>query len=333
MPKILYIEDDKIDALLITKQLEDLNSEYSKFIHLAQNKNEFLDFINNNKVDLIISDYKIDIDFTGLDVINIVRDKGYDIPIIILTGAIGEEKAAELMRAGATDLVLKENIEKLDQVIDRELKNIYYKMDQIQVMKKVNTILFKLAKAVKWIMQHHLDEISFERILSDFVNLLNVDRGYICEKNGEYTLRYVYCNDDACSHIENITGFKVISLNDEDFILNKIEERKTVYGNIKSFDNLSNSFILKSETKSFAIIPILKPDKTIWGFICFDDMERERQWTELEINTLEMLAAILGTIVYKIELKNKEDELINQQVNLLKDARESIMSYLQEKKE
>ena len=342
MCDILWIEDDQIEAKLLVSQLTKLNPKHTQSVTICNTEQHFYKIINENQFDIILCDYKLGLDFTGKDVIEYLQKKNIETPVVIVTGAIGEEKTAELMKIGAADLVLKTNIDKLDQIIDRELKNVFYKVDQIKIMEKVNLILFKLAKAVNWIMQNPLDQISFNRILKDFGELLNVDRSYIFERihfktSCFYELKYLWCQVNDCEikdcNKQNLhcIDFRHKDCDTNSVVINHIENKKHIYGISKTFDEISKKDLLDNHILSFAAFPILKPNKEVWGFLGFDDCNRERIWTELEINTLNILSAILGTIVYKIEIKNKEDFLINEQVVLLRNARDSIMTYLSKK--
>ena len=52
------------------------------------------------------------------------RDSIPDVPVIIVSGAIGEETAIESLKAGATDYVLKQRLSRLGPVVDRALRKL-----------------------------------------------------------------------------------------------------------------------------------------------------------------------------------------------------------------
>ena len=60
--------------------------------------------------------------FSGEAALEIVRTWDADLPIIIVSGAIGEETAVDLMRGGASDFVLKQNLARLPLAVGRELR-------------------------------------------------------------------------------------------------------------------------------------------------------------------------------------------------------------------
>jgi len=71
--------------------------------------------------DVIIADYKMP-HFSGLEALKLYKEKGLDIPFIIVSGAIGEETAVGCMISGAHDYVMKNNLSRLVPAIQRELQ-------------------------------------------------------------------------------------------------------------------------------------------------------------------------------------------------------------------
>lgn len=70
--------------------------------------------------DIVLCDYHVPA-FRDFQALWIVRADGSDLPLIIVSGAIGEERAVEARKAGANDYVMKENLTRLIPVVDREL--------------------------------------------------------------------------------------------------------------------------------------------------------------------------------------------------------------------
>ena len=71
--------------------------------------------------DLIISDYSMPT-FDAPRALALVRDRGLDVPVIIVSGTIGEETAVEALRAGASDFIVKDRLARLVPAIERELR-------------------------------------------------------------------------------------------------------------------------------------------------------------------------------------------------------------------
>jgi PAS domain S-box-containing protein len=71
--------------------------------------------------DFIISDYSMP-RFSGAEALEVCRKKAFDAPFIIVSGRIGEEVAVEMMKAGASDYVMKDDLPRLGPAVTRELR-------------------------------------------------------------------------------------------------------------------------------------------------------------------------------------------------------------------
>ncbi|WP_258105004.1 response regulator [Marinoscillum sp. MHG1-6] len=111
---ILYVEDDPSDVELFKSFIE-IDKKFE--IRYAKTMEDVESHLKK-PVDIIITDYNLK-GFNGVDVLNFVRQRTADLPIIFFTSTLGEEKAVELIKKGATDFVLKDNIEKLPLAVDR----------------------------------------------------------------------------------------------------------------------------------------------------------------------------------------------------------------------
>jgi PAS domain S-box-containing protein len=116
--KVLMIEDSEDDALLILRALEKggFEPEYRR-VETAQAMSAGL---ADESWDVILCDFKLP-QFSGLDAIRLLKKSRIDIPVLIVSGSIGEEMAVECMRLGANDYIMKDNLSRLCPAIQREL--------------------------------------------------------------------------------------------------------------------------------------------------------------------------------------------------------------------
>ena len=118
--RVLIVEDSEDDAILILRELKRgfFEPTYER-VDTAQAMGAALD---NKTWDLIICDCIMP-HFTGLDALKLVKQKNIAAPFIMISGKVGEDVAASMMKAGAVDFILKENLFRLTTIIDRELKD------------------------------------------------------------------------------------------------------------------------------------------------------------------------------------------------------------------
>ena len=115
-PRILHLEDHPADALLVRDQLQEEGLAADIFVVVR--RQEFLRALDGQKWDLVLADYRLP-DFNGLDALKLVREKFPLVPVILMSGTIGEREAIESLKAGATDYILKQNRERLPTAIRR----------------------------------------------------------------------------------------------------------------------------------------------------------------------------------------------------------------------
>jgi two-component system, cell cycle sensor histidine kinase and response regulator CckA len=119
--RILHLEDEPNDAALVKSTLE--AEGIASTITSAQNRNDFVAALERGGVDLILSDYVLPT-FDGMSALNIVRNKWPAIPFIFVSGTLGEERAIESLKSGATDYVLKDRLARLGPAVRRAMQEI-----------------------------------------------------------------------------------------------------------------------------------------------------------------------------------------------------------------
>jgi len=117
--RLLIVEDSVDDTEMIVRELRraGYNLVYERVDTVAAMRSLLL-----WEWDLILADYNMP-RFSGLEALAEFKTWGRDIPFIIVSGAIGEEKAVETLKAGAQDYVLKDCLSRLVPVIQRALKD------------------------------------------------------------------------------------------------------------------------------------------------------------------------------------------------------------------
>jgi signal transduction histidine kinase len=116
--RIVHVEDNAFDAELLSEVLQ--RDGLPCDIAVVDTEASFRDALAAPDVDLVISDYSIP-SFNGLAALKISRSVRPELPFIFVSGTIGEERAIEALKQGATDYVLKERPARLVPAITRAL--------------------------------------------------------------------------------------------------------------------------------------------------------------------------------------------------------------------
>jgi DNA-binding NtrC family response regulator len=127
----LLIEDSEDDALLTLHELE--SDGYELDYMQVDTPQALAEALEKGFWDVIISDYNMP-SFSGFDALKIVEAKGMDIPLILISGAIGEEQAVEAMKAGFHDFVMKDRLSRLPQALKRELKDAKVRQERREAL-------------------------------------------------------------------------------------------------------------------------------------------------------------------------------------------------------
>ncbi|MDB6017243.1 MAG: sensor hybrid histidine kinase [Pedosphaera sp.] len=116
--QILHLEDSAPDAELLERNLK--RGSLDCFITCVKTRSDFEAALEKRGFDLILSDYSLPA-FDGLSALQLTRVKCPEIPFIFVSGTIGEDKAVESLKQGATDYVTKDRLSRLVPAIQRAL--------------------------------------------------------------------------------------------------------------------------------------------------------------------------------------------------------------------
>ena len=119
--RVLVVDDSEDDALLLLRELrcggylpswERVDTAEALAAALAASAWEF-----------VLCDYVMP-RFSGPAALRLIRERAPDLPVIIVSGQIGEEYTVAAMKAGAQDYVMKSNLARLVPAIERELREV-----------------------------------------------------------------------------------------------------------------------------------------------------------------------------------------------------------------
>jgi signal transduction histidine kinase len=118
--RALLVEDSEDDALLLVRHLA--SGGYELDVERVETAETFERALDQGGWDVVLADYVLP-GYSGLDALKAVRERGLDVPFVIVSGHIGEETAVEAMKAGADAYVMKSNLARLAPTVERELRD------------------------------------------------------------------------------------------------------------------------------------------------------------------------------------------------------------------
>jgi signal transduction histidine kinase len=121
------VEDSEDDAQLLLYELR--RHGFDPAGTRVDNGRDLTEALEGGSWDVILSDHKMP-GFSGDDALKIVKAKAPDVPFIVVSGTRGEDQAVEVMRAGASDFIVKSRLHRLAPVIERELEDAARRREQ-----------------------------------------------------------------------------------------------------------------------------------------------------------------------------------------------------------
>jgi two-component system cell cycle sensor histidine kinase/response regulator CckA len=161
---ILHLEDNPNDAALVQSTLE--AGGIACATTCVRSRDDFVAALERGGVDLILSDFSVPA-FDGFSALEIAHTRWLDIPFILVSGTLGEERAIDSLKSGATDYVLKGHLPRLVPAVRRAMLEVKERVER----RKLEA---QLIEAQKMEVIGHLAA----GVAHDFNNILAVIMGY-----------------------------------------------------------------------------------------------------------------------------------------------------------
>ncbi|HEX5169099.1 MAG TPA: ATP-binding protein [Cyclobacteriaceae bacterium] len=143
---ILALEDTIEDFELMEYVLRSAHLEFT--IKRVDKRNEFISALQTEPFDIILSDHSLP-QFNSIEALELCRASNLDVPFILVTGAVSEEFAVNILKKGADDYVLKSNLTRLPSAITNALKQKRLEVEKNEARKALSTQNEELIKINK----------------------------------------------------------------------------------------------------------------------------------------------------------------------------------------
>jgi len=142
--RILYLEDDPTDAELVqeTFATDGIRCELTR----VETEAAFVAALQNGSFDLILADYTLP-SFDGLSALKIVQKDWPEVPLIFVSGTLGEELAIEALKIGATDYIVKTRLSRIVPSVKRALREAEERVELLQAQEALQRNEAYLAEA------------------------------------------------------------------------------------------------------------------------------------------------------------------------------------------
>jgi signal transduction histidine kinase len=128
------VEDEPADVELVLRALRKGGFEASGDV--AQTAEEFTNLVRQNSYDVILADYKLP-NWNGMESVEALRREGLDVPVIVVSGALGELAAVDCIKQGAADYLLKDKLTRLPASVRRAIREKQFREEHKQVQEEL----------------------------------------------------------------------------------------------------------------------------------------------------------------------------------------------------
>lgn len=309
--RILIAEDDQDDLFLFKELLREGIYDSEPTVDPVSSKEEIFRKLERSIYDILFLDYRLG-EWNGVDLLKEIRQQGYALPVIMLTGQGDQEIAVQAMKAGATDYLVKSHLssEILSKCIWHAINFFKEEQQRIQAEKSLMSqglLLQGVSEAATRLLTVYDHEAATCEALGIVGKVGKMDRAYIFQdhphpQTGEsaFSLKYYWDKGGNSRPQERLDDLTYASLGWND-TLKELGTGKSVHL-IANRDELASAFYESQQIKSCFLIPI-KIDFIYWGYILFADSQTYRSWSKDEESILRTFAASIGG-----EIKRNRDD-------------------------
>ena len=131
--RVLVVEDSEDDAILLVRNLE--RAGFGVSYKRVYEKQDLISALDDDW-DIVLCDYKMP-RLSAPNALELLRNKGRDMPFIVVSGTVGEDIAAEMMAEGADDYVMKDKLTRLAPAIEREIREYTVRREKMEAQESL----------------------------------------------------------------------------------------------------------------------------------------------------------------------------------------------------
>ena len=170
--RVLIVEDSTDDAELVLRQLQ--RAGYDPVTERVQTAEAMKAALEREDWDLVVSDYSMP-QFDAPTALHLLNQSGRDVPFIVVSGSIGEDVAVAMMKTGAHDYILKQNLTRFVSAVQRELREAENRRQQRLTEQAKQRLQIERDALLERLKQENEDLAALTQLTANAISTLDLD--------------------------------------------------------------------------------------------------------------------------------------------------------------
>ncbi|MEB3358155.1 MAG: GAF domain-containing protein [Synechococcales bacterium] len=296
------VEDSEDDALLTLLELR--RGGFTLTWERVQTADGFRTALASRPWNAIIADYRLP-GFDAPTALDILKQSQFDYPFIVVSGTIGEELAVAMMKAGAHDYLMKNNLTRLPEAVRREVREAQIRAERRAADRQLRQVAER-ERLTRMVTERIRRSLDLDDILTTTVTevrqVLQTDRVILFRfKPGN---RGYVAQESVGADWQSLLGQEIY-----DPCFDGIYIERYAQGRIWAIANIDDGsiqpchadFLRQFQVQANLIVPIIQSIE-LWGLLIAHHCAHPRQWMEEEIQLLKQLADQVAIAIQQANL-------------------------------
>ena len=301
---LLIVEDMQADIELTALALETAGITFT--YNAVETLNDCKQLLATQTYNAVLSDYRLP-GFTAYQVLHLLEQSKQQIPLILVTGDLGEEAAVDCIKAGMTDYVIKQRLFRLPMVLTRSLQEFELRRQQQQAVARIEIQAQQEAFINRIIAAMHgtleLDQV-LQTTADMLHSILNVSRCliYLSDTQGEMIIQYASI---ATPQQKEIIGMQctVVNCYKNELALGN----QVFFSSVEQINPQAQLLAKEYNVRAMAITPLIYQQNYLGG-ITLHQCDRQREWTDQELSLLKTIGDQCAIAIHQAVLFKKSQQ-------------------------
>lgn len=305
--KLLLVEDSAMDAELVALTLEENGVPFT--CDIVDSLSIYQQRVNEQDYDAILTDYRLP-GFTAYEALAALQSAGRDVPLILVTGSLGEEAAVDCIKAGMTDYVMKDRLFRLPMVLRRSLQEYALRRQKLAADQRLqqqtrqvaimNQVLRKMRETLVLddLMQSTMDVLHQVLDVDVCVLLMQED---MTQRSGLEAV-VVRCVSQSTPERDRLLG-KKFECGFQHYYGDRLLQGQSIVLSRMPLDSPVDILSISQSwnIQSTLIVPMLC-QQIYLGSIALHQCQRQRNWSHEEVDLVEAIASQFALAIHQAQL-------------------------------